>query len=309
LAFFAKGEKMPNRDFQMKNIIVPKAWEDLLKKIKKHRKLNIIIVIGSVDTGKSTLSDYLFQNLNTPTNLTALIDADLGQSVIGPPATVGLSLGTASSNMLHPVCLRFVGSTSPRAHMLQSIVAVKKLVAKAIYMKARNIVIDTSGFITGAIGQEFKFQKIDLIGPTHVVALEKKSELSLLLKNISYRKGTSICRIKVLTELVKCKSPEKRKCYRKERFKNYFRNAKLRFLSLEETGLHGMIPELTKKQDWDNLLLGLCDSDNNTLSLAIVKDIDLSKGLIAFISPIRDLESVKSIQFGSIYLKQNGEEL
>ena len=70
-----------------------------------------------------------------------------------------------------------------------------------------------------------------------------------------------------------------------------------------------MIPNFMKKQNWENLIFGLCDSENNTLSLAITKDIDLSKRVIAFISPIKKLESVKSIQFGSIYITQNGEEL
>jgi polynucleotide 5'-hydroxyl-kinase GRC3/NOL9 len=296
-------------DFQVNDIIIPKDWEELLKRIKTNGILNIVMVIGATDTGKSTLCQFLYRNLGTPSELAALIDADLGQSVIGPPTTVGLSISKVSSRMLHPAGMRFVGSTSPRAHMLQTIVAVKKLVEKAIAMKARNIVIDTSGFIEGAIGREFKFQKIDLVGPTHVVALEKEKEFSLLLRNISYRKGTTICRIKVSKELVKCKSYERRKLYRRERFKSYFENSELRFLSLREIGLHGMIPNFRKKQNWEYLILGLCDSDNNTLSLAITKDIDLSKGLITFISPIKNLESVRSIQFGSIYISQNGEEL
>ncbi len=300
---------MPDRDLQEKDIVIPKGWEVLLKRIKTSETLNIIMIIGATDTGKSTLSQFLFRNLSTPSNLTALIDADLGQSVIGPPTTVGLSISKDPSGMLHPALLRFVGSTSPRAHMLQTIVAVKKLVERAIEMNARNIVIDTSGFIEGAIGQEFKFQKIDLIGPTHVVALEKEIEFSLLLKNISYRKGTGICRLKVSKDLVKCKSYETRKNYRKERFKGYFENAEPGSLSLMEIGLHGMIPNFMKKHNLNNLLIGLCDSDNNTLSLAITKDIDLSKGLITFISPIKNLEGVRSIQFGSIYITQNGEEL
>lgn len=294
---------------QMNDIVIPKDWEELLKRIKTHGVLNIIMVIGTIDTGKSTLCQFLYQNLSTQSGFAALIDSDLGQSTIGPPTTIGLSISKVSSGMLDPTSIRFVGSTSPRAHMLQTIVAVKKLVEKAIAMKARNIVIDTSGFIEGAIGREFKFQKIDLIGPTHVIALEKETECSLLLKNISYRKRTTIFRLKISEDLVKCKSYERRKHYRNERFKSYFENAKLKSLSLGEIGLHGMIPNFMKRQNWENLILGLCDSDNNTISLAITKDIDLSQGLITFISPIKNLEGVRSIQFGSIYISKNGEEL
>ena len=293
----------------MKDIVIPKCWEELPKKINSNGALNIIMVIGAIDTGKSTLSQFLYRNLSASSEPAAFIDADLGQSVIGPPAAVGLLISKISSGMLYPASMRFVGSTSPRAHMLQTIVATKKLVEKAIEMKAKNIVIDTSGFIEGPIGQEFKFQKIDLISPTLIIALEKDKEFSALLKNISCRKRIGICRINVFPESVKCKSPEARKIYRKERFKNYFEDSKLRFLSLGEIGLHGMIPNFTKKQNWHNLLIGLCDSDNNTLSLAITKDIDLSKELITFISPIKNLGGVSSIQFGSIFITQDGEEL
>ncbi|MGA1864032.1 MAG: Clp1/GlmU family protein [bacterium] len=293
----------------MKDIVIPECWEGLLKRINANGISNIIMVIGAIDAGKSTLSQFLYRNLSTSSELAALIDADLGQSVIGPPATVGLSISKTSSSMLYPADMRFVGSTSPRAHMLQTIVAAKKLVEKAIEMKAKNIVIDTSGFIEGPIGQEFKFQKIDLISPTLVIALEKDKEFSALLKNISYRKGIEICRIKVSPESVKCKSPEIRKLHRRERFKSYFEDSKLRFLSMGEIGLHGMIPNFKKKQNWLNLLIGLCDCDNNTLSLAIIKDIDLSEGLITFISPIKNLEDVRSIQLGSIFMTQDGEEL
>ncbi|MGA1841436.1 MAG: Clp1/GlmU family protein [bacterium] len=293
----------------MKDIVIPKCWEELLKRINTGGISNIIMVIGAIDSGKSTLSQFLYRNLSASSELAAIIDADLGQSVIGPPATVGLSISKTSSSMLYPAHMRFVGSTSPRAHMLQTIVAAKKFVEKAIEMKVKNIVIDTSGFIEGPIGQEFKFQKIDLISPTLVIALEKDTEFSALLKNISYRKGIGICRIKISPELVKCKSPETRKLHRKERFKSYFEDSKLRFLSMGEIGLHGMIPDFKKKQNWHNLLLGLCDCDNNTLSLAITKHIDLSEGLITFISPVKNLKDVKSIQFGSIFITQDGEEL
>jgi len=292
----------------LKSIYIPKDWKALVGRLKKSQKPSIIMVIGIIDTGKSTLSHFLFRELCSKSNLTALIDADLGQSTVGPPTTIGLSIKKGPKTLSNRGGLCFVGSTSPRGHMLQTIVAVKKLVDRAMALKARHVVIDTSGFVGGPIGREFKFQKIDLVCPTHIVAIEKGEELNLLLKNLSHKRGTSICRLGVSQEGIRCKLPEQRRLYRESRFNAYFKNAKSVSLPLEKIGLHGTIPDLVIRQNWDHLLIGLCDGDNLTLSLGIIEDLDLKKGSVSLISPINNMNRVKSIQFGSIYLDKNGEE-
>lgn len=287
---------------KQENIVVPEEWKKLLKKIKRHKPPNIIFVIGAVDTGKSMLSQFLYRQLSKK-DFAALIDSDLGQSTIGPPTTVGLAAGKGAKSALKPLSLRFVGSTSPRGHMLQTIVAVKKLLERALAFGAGRVVIDTSGFVSGVIGGEFKFQKIDLVGPTHIIALEKERELESLLKNLSWMKKTMVYRLKVPEEVVKTKSPEERRLYREKRFSSYFKNARLKALNLQSLGLHGIVPDLTIKQKWKNLLIGLCDGENKTLSLGIIMDIDLSRGVISCISPIKKIDKVKTVQFGSIYFK------
>lgn len=163
-------------------MIVPKDWLELLKKIKRSRPPNIIFIMGGVDTGKSTLAQFLFKELGKVGPI-ALVDADLGQSTIGPPTTVGLAIGKGPKSRLEALNFRFVGSTSPIGHLFQSLVAIKNLVDKASALRAKRVVIDTSGFISGAIGREFKFQKIDLVKPNFIIALQKKDELKTLLKN------------------------------------------------------------------------------------------------------------------------------
>lgn len=289
-------------------IVVPEDWKELLKKIRRRKPPNIIFVIGAVDTGKSVLSQFLFKQLSRR-GFAALVDSDLGQSTIGPPTTVGLAVCKGPKSRFKPLGLRFVGSTSPRGHMLQTIVAVKKLVEKALELGTRNVVVDTSGFISGVIGHEFKFQKIDLVGPTHLVALEKEKELEALLRNLSQRKKVSLYRLKVHEELVRTRSFDERRLYRQRRFSSYFENAGLRHIYLQRVGLHGIVPDLTVKQKWKNLLIGLCDGENNTLWLGIIEDIDFSSGAISCITPLKKIDKVKTIQFGSVYLSKNGTEL
>ncbi len=115
-------------DPKLKNIFIPKEWKALTRRLKKSPIPTIIMVIGTIDTGKSTLSHFLFKEFCMMSTLTALVDADLGQSVIGPPTTVGLSIKKGSKSIRSSTSFCFVGSTSPRGHMIQAIVAVKKLV-------------------------------------------------------------------------------------------------------------------------------------------------------------------------------------
>lgn len=294
---------------KIQNIIIPEEWRRLVIKIKERKAPSIIFIIGASDTGKSILAQYIYIQLNTKKGLIALVDADLGQSTVGPPTTVGLAIDKDQKNIFKPLYMQFVGSTSPRGHMLQTLVAVKKLVDKAKALKVKKIIIDTSGFISGVIGHEFKFQKIDLINPTHIIALEMENELGSLLGNFSHRKEMAIHRFKVIKGAIKLKTRDERRFYREKQFKNFFKNAKLKSLNLSKIGIHGIVPDLTIKQNWNNLLLGLCDAENNTLSLSIIQDIDLSKGIISFITPFEKMDNVKSIQFGSMYLDKDGRQL
>ena len=52
----------------------------------------VTLVIGVVDAGKTTLVTRLAAALASPGDLVGVVDADLGQSDIGPPTTVGLGL-------------------------------------------------------------------------------------------------------------------------------------------------------------------------------------------------------------------------
>ncbi len=284
----------------MKEVIIPGDWKRLLVKLKGGIAPGIIIVIGGTDTGKSVFSRFLARGF-AESGLTALVDADLGQSTVGPPATVGLALGEGRGMALKPVCTRFVGSTSPAGHLLQTLVAVKKLVDRALELKAKRIVIDTSGFISGPLGREFKFQKIDLVSPDHIIALERKGELEELLKNFRKSGNISVHRIKVSAE-AGVRSAKERRLYREAKFRQYFDGAKIKALSLDRLGLHGIVPEPLEGKQLKGLLIGLCDGENNTVSLGIIRDVDLTGGTISCITPVGSVSMVKTIQFGSIYL-------
>jgi polynucleotide 5'-hydroxyl-kinase GRC3/NOL9 len=92
---------------------VPHAWTRL--SVKQLR--GTLIVVGAPDVGKSTFGRYLVERLRAASVCTAYLDGDPGQSIMGPPTTMAVSLGVEPGP---PVYRRFVGAVSPRGHMLPS---------------------------------------------------------------------------------------------------------------------------------------------------------------------------------------------
>jgi polynucleotide 5'-hydroxyl-kinase GRC3/NOL9 len=67
-------------------IIAPQEWYAPLDALDKER--GVAILIGATDTGKSTLAKILITNLCKRGLKVAPVDADIGQSILGPPAFV-----------------------------------------------------------------------------------------------------------------------------------------------------------------------------------------------------------------------------
>ncbi len=70
-------------------ITAPKEWYTLLDILGKEK--GIAIILGATDTGKSTLAKFLISHLCQRGLKVALVDADIGQSFLGPPATIGFA--------------------------------------------------------------------------------------------------------------------------------------------------------------------------------------------------------------------------
>jgi polynucleotide 5'-hydroxyl-kinase GRC3/NOL9 len=114
-----------------------------------------VFVVGGVDSGKTTFARRLARAGVEAGHVVAIVDADLGQSTIGPPGTVGLKVirdADALETEDHDA-LAFVGAMSPRNHFLPLVTGTAKLVMRAIEIGARLIVVDTSGLIDGVAGQ------------------------------------------------------------------------------------------------------------------------------------------------------------
>ncbi|NLM81982.1 MAG: AAA family ATPase [Candidatus Methanoculleus thermohydrogenotrophicum] len=287
-------------------IIVGEGWEELTAAILRADAQDRIYVIGSTNSGKTTLCRYLI-NETAEHMRTAYVDCDTGQSTIGPPTTEGMVLYPLSpAEPPGQVHLRFVGSTSPGGHFLQTLTGAKRLVEKAAQLGADATIIDSPGLVFGGVGIEFQVQMIDLLHPTRIVALQHGRELEPPLANFARHPAITIHRIPVSPAAVVRTATERRR-YREERFAAYFAGAQSREISLRGLGLQGRVPDLKNPHGARRRLISLNDCDNFTLVLGIAGEIHTRQRLLTVFAPHFDSAAVASVRFGSLNLDLDAE--
>ncbi|HGJ65117.1 TPA: hypothetical protein ENS27_06975 [bacterium] len=180
-----------------------------------------VMVLGRIDTGKSTFCRQLAFCAKAKGLKVAIIDSDIGQSWIGPPTTVAMKIYNNESDMtLFPDDFYFVGSVTPERHLIQTVVGAKRMVESAELANADLIIIDTTGLVDRPIGRALKQSKIDLIKPDQIVCFQRERELESLIGGSEL----DFCQIHRLvpSKYAERKSQDYRYRYRNQQFAQYF---------------------------------------------------------------------------------------
>jgi len=288
-------------------ISAPEEWYALLNILEKER--GIAIIIGATDTGKSTLANFLTLNLCRRGLKVALVDADIGQSTLGPPATIGFAVFKSDPDwevVLSPPEIFLVGSTTPEGHFPLFLKGVKRMVDKALSYGTELILVDTTGFVLGEAGKELKRRKIDLISPRFILALQKSDEIEHILDLYQENPLYRILRLP-LSEKVRPRSMEERRIYRTNRFQDYFKYSTTHELAIDEVQIEEEVLDPngeTLPLDWslriNGLLIGLKDNNGDVLALGSIKNYFEKKKLLRVLTPLQDIQKVKTIQLSSL---------
>lgn len=297
----------------MKTISISPRWKAAAEAIS--RESGISLVVGVPDSGKSTLSRYLTHYLTHANRIVALIDCDVGQTHLGPPTTLGMMLYTNPTDpcdTLKPHHMRFIGATSPSGHLLDIVVATKKMADKALNSGAEVVIVNTSGLILGVAGAELKLNKLDLLCPKYVLALQESSEIEHLLTYLEKRHTMSIFRLPISAHARK-RPPEVRRRFREEKYREYFKESQIVKMPLSQVGPKGYVwwrERNVRIGAVKNLLLGLCDAENCLLALGILQEFDLQQRSVHILTPLssRDGDKVRTVQLGEIKIHPDGQE-
>ena len=146
-----------------------------------------VMVLGAMDTGKSTLSRYLVHRAYVAGQPAGLVDLDLGQSHLGPPACLGLGRFpplVRGDDVLFPQGLYFIGQTSPLGAILEVAVGCRVLADQALSGGLQHLVVNTSGLVQGPGALRLKKAQVELLQPGLILALQQERELEPLLRGL-----------------------------------------------------------------------------------------------------------------------------
>jgi polynucleotide 5'-hydroxyl-kinase GRC3/NOL9 len=220
-------------------IDIPTSWQEALDRIIEAR--GVCMAVGPVDSGKTTFCSVLAHQALAAGVPVALVDADSGQSDIGPPACVGMAIikkaeQLESMEAIAADALAFIGTTTPGGHLLPLAAAAADMVARAREARAELIIVDTTGLVNGGIGRALKAAKVDLLRPRHLVGMQKKDEVEHILAPYRERDEPRLYRVRP-SRHAKSRNRDERKAKRERQFAAYFADARNHDLAWDQVGL------------------------------------------------------------------------
>lgn len=225
------------------------------------------MVLGALDTGKTTFTRRLLRAAAAERVRAAWVDTDLGQSSVGPPTTIGLRVVDAPEAVDHPPRpdqLYFVGDVTPSKHPVTVVAGVARAVTVA-KAHADLVVVDTSSYLTGLTAERIKFHKLELAAPAHVVGLQRGGELEPLL-TIARRFTDADVSVVPVQPGVRSRSVERRAEHRRARMAEAFAG-ELRRFRVPPEALAPSVPPGLDLALLEGVLVGLDDGGGGCFGL------------------------------------------
>ncbi len=261
------------------------------------------MLVGGVDCGKTTYAQYILKILLEKKEEVAYINADVGQAILGPPATLSMSFLKRFPSQLETVLPDyqwFIGSNSPSGFFTEVILGVHSLVQVLEEKGNPPAVMDTSGLIKGEEGKRLKYMKSLVFQPDLVVILEREDEMEeiyTLLLNGGFR----VEKLRV-GDFVKVKTRQDRINFRREKFKRYFEGSEVNEFSLKGLGFVSHTKVIQRGQ-----LVGLLEEKGFLLGLGLWMGVE--NGKVKIFTPLKNFDDLKIIWVGRLIIDpETGEE-
>ena len=238
------------------------------------RRRGVVMLIGGSDTGKTSFARRLLRAAVAAGRTAAYVDADVDKATTGPPACAALHWVRSmeeADDLRTADALQFVGSTKPDAVVLQHVVATAKLVDIA-RPEVDLVIMDTTGTISGVIGQTLKYHKMELCRPDAVVGLQRGAELEPMVGMLR-RFFSADVEVAQIDPDVTTPSPEDRRAARTEAFTRAFADPLQRW-RVRPTVFAPTLPAGLDLTRLDQVLVGVMDGEGHCLGLGVLEHED-----------------------------------
>ena len=276
-------------------------------------------MLGPVDVGKTTTATEIANAAVQARLRTAVVDADPGQSDIGPPATVGLAVvrrPVRTMDLLAPARAFFVGDTSVEGVYRYVVEGTVRSVEWA-RDRAEVVVVDTTGWVEGFAAVTAKVDKLRRVTPRHVVALQRHGEVEPILTRLP--PGIIVHRL-CPSPRVRTRSREVRRATRATRFRRYFAQARPHMLDLttlpasrpvrhygRDVPQSQMLADISRAS-LRHLLVGLADRDGWLVAMGSVVGMAPTRQTATVAAPVGSLAGVRTLQWGVLRVAPSGHE-
>jgi polynucleotide 5'-kinase involved in rRNA processing len=260
-------------------------------------RTHVSMLMGGVDTGKTTLGLMAARIAVNEGRTVAFVDADIGNTTVGPPACVGLKMIRSVDDLdriENPDQLHFVGTISPSRLVLQEVVATAAITDRARGL-ADHVIIDTTAVVSGVAGETLKYHKAELCRPDLVVALQRGGEMEPVVGMLRRFLGVEVS-VAPSDPNVNPVSPDERSDRRKAAFRTALAPPMDRW-KVRPTVFAPTLPVGLNLTRLDNVLVGVQDQGGGCLGLGLLTHDDDGLKVMTNVG-----EGMKGLRLGSMRL-------
>jgi polynucleotide 5'-hydroxyl-kinase GRC3/NOL9 len=175
---------------------VPESWQTTVNTVlANENKPAVVMIVGAIDVGKTSFCAYLANMALKKKMRVTFVDADLGQSDLGPPSTIGFSQITRPIRdpfEIEAEDIRFIGVTSPSGALSEVVSGTTKMTEKALKLGAELVIVNTDGWVEGEDAVRYKITLAKRLKPSMLVGIQEQSELTFLLGALPEVQSTAV---------------------------------------------------------------------------------------------------------------------
>lgn len=291
---------------------IPISWREAASTLAELEE-GTAIVIGGADSGKTTLCTFLSNQLVREGRRVAVVDADIGQTDMGPPTTMAageFARPVTSFSQVEPSERLFIGLTSPGRVKDKVIQGVRKLVGRHAE-PGKLVIVNTDGWVTGSEAVAYKLRMLDELKPNLTLGIGTDDDTHQILQA-----GNRAGLLAGSPDTIKERTRVDRRELRTLGYQKYIAGSSLKFFRMDRVRLGTAlgserleIRRLSRSriEELKGRIVGFLDAEGFLQEIGVLKEIVPSSMTVKIWSRIATGPS--RIEIGEVRLTDDGREL